>query len=497
MALKMLGIDFGASNGRGILGEYDGSRLSLSEAHRFDNEPVWMGRHLRWDFPRLFHELKTGIRKAAGQGGGAVKSVGVNTWGVDFGLLDKYGELTYNPFHYRDVLTDDAMGELGNVIPDRELYGRTGIQFMRFNTIYQLFALKKSYPDALERAYRMLFLPDLFGYMLTGNMTAEYSIASTSAMLDVKRRDWDVELLAKAGVDTRILPAITMPGAPLGALSAQVAEETGASGLQVISVCGHDTAGAVLASPLDADRPGAYLSCGTWSLLGVELDEPLTHEAAYAAQYTNEGGYGGTIRFLKNIMGQWMANEIKREYELERGPIAFKEMDELERRADPFVSFVDVDAPEFAQPGRMADKVYAFCDRTGQKRPEGLGAVIRCVNESIALSYRTNIDALEGILGYRLPELRVVGGGIKNKGLMSMAACALGRPVLAGPVEASAAGNILAQLLALGEIKDAREARRIVNASFSAQAYEPVAAEASAWDEALARYTETVRGKYK
>ena len=495
MSIKLMGFDFGASSGRGMLGEFDGERLALTEVHRFDNEPVKLGRHLRWDFPRLFHELRTGLRKASATGGGRVGSVGVNTWGVDFGLIDRYGELMYNPIHYRDDMTLGAMEALREIVPDEELYRRAGIQFMRFNTIYQLMSLKRICPEILERAEKLLFLPDLFGYCLTGNMTAEYSITSTTSMLDVKQRNWDYELLDMVDINSGALPDITMPGTPLGGLLPQVAEDTGMGGLRVISVCGHDTAGAVLATPLRRDGKGAYISCGTWSLLGVERDEPLTNEKAYLAQYTNEGGYGGSIRFLKNIMGQWMSNEIKREYELANGPISFRDMDEMERVSPPFISFVDVDAPEFASPGNMTDKVYAFCERTGQKRPAGLGAMIRCVNESIALSYRINIDALEGILGHGLPELRIVGGGIKNRGLMAMAAGALDRPVRTGPEEASSTGNILAQLLALGELKDRWEARQVVEKSFTDQVYEPAQSAAAAWGEALARYNETVRGK--
>ena len=494
-AIKLLGFDFGASSGRGMLGEYDGGKLALSELHRFGNDPVRMGAHLRWDFPRLFHELKAGMIKAVRAGSGDAASIGVNTWGVDFGLLDEYGELISNPFHYRDALTGDAMARLRALVPDRELYSRTGIQFMKFNTIYQLFALKHLYPAIYEMARKLLLMPDLFGYFLTGEITAEYSMASTTAMLDVFKRDWDIELLGMAGFDPGMLPAPVMPGTPLGGLLPQVAEETGMHGAKVISVCGHDTASAVLATPLRRDRPGAYLSCGTWSLLGVELDEPLTHGGAFAAQYTNEGGFGGTIRFLKNIMGQWMMNEIKRDYERVHGPISFAKINEMELNAQPFGPLVDVDAPEFAQPGHMAEKVGAFCSRTGQKSPDGLGALMRCVDESIALSYRSNIDALEAVIGYKLPELRVVGGGIQNINLMQMAACALERPVYAGPAEATAAGNIMAQLYALGEISDAWEARQIVENSFTAAVYEPDAAAASGWRGALGYYKECIKGK--
>jgi rhamnulokinase len=494
MSLKLLGFDYGASNGRGMLGEYDGNRLALSEVHRFDNTPVWMGRHLRWDFPRLFHELKIGMRKAAAACGGAIGTIGVNTWGVEFGLMDEYGALISNPFHYRDDLTEDAMEGIRTLISDEELYRRTGIQFMRFNTIYQLYALKKLYPSIYERVEKLLFMPDLFGFFLTGEMTAEYSIASTTAMLDVKARNWDVDLLGIAGINPDILPEIAMPGTLLGDLVPQVSDETGVSGAKVISVCGHDTAGAVLASPLRKDSLCAYLSCGTWSLLGVESDEPLTNEAAFNAQYTNEGGYGGNIRFLKNIMGQWMANEIKGEYERTIGPISYDEIRSLEQKAKPLVSLIDVNAPEFAQPGRMTEKVGAFCDRTGQKKPDGLGALIRCVNESIALSYRVNIDALEKILGHGIPEIRAVGGGINNRSLMSKASDALARPVRTGPAEASSTGNILAQLLAIGEIKDRWEARGIVENSIEEEVCEPDPAMASRWKEAIDKYNATVRG---
>ena len=490
--MKLLGFDYGASGGRCMLGTFDGAKLSLSELHRFENEPVWMGQHLRWDFPRLLHELKNGLRIARRAGHGDAVSLGINTWGVDFGLLDEYGELMGNPFHYRDQITAHTMEETDALVPRRELYDRTGLQFMHFNTLYQLLAIQKRYPRLYDRAHTLLFMPDLLGYFLTGEKKTEYSIASTSQMLDVRTRTWDGTLLDKLGLRAEMLTDIQPCGTPSGFLTTEVARETGLRP-QLISVCGHDTASAVLAVPMRRGDQSAYLSCGTWSLLGVELTDPLTHAGAFEAQYTNEGGYGNTIRFLRNIMGQWIFNEIKREFEEREGPISYAEMDEQERAATPFGPLIDTDAPEFGQPGRMLDKINDFCARTGQPRPEGLGAVIRCVNESIALLYRYHIEKLEAVLGTTLPMLRVVGGGIRNRSLMRMTAAALERPVCAGPAEATAIGNITAQLLTLGELKNPWEARALVADSFDVQTYAP--ADAAQWREAYGRFTETVKGR--
>lgn len=488
--MKLLAFDYGASSGRGIIGEFDGDRLSLKEIHRFKNEPVVMGKHLYWDFPRLFAEMKAGMAAASKAAGGEVVSMAVNTWGVDFGLVDKYGLLLGNPFHYRDDLTEGYMESLFSIIPKRQLYERTGIQFMRFNTVFQLFAIRQRYPELLERTSSILLMPSLFNYYLTGMHSAEFSMASTTQLMDVRRRDWDSDLLKLIGVDASALPSITRPGTVLGSLTPSVRDETGISP-KVISACGHDTASAVLAVPVRKGEVSAYLSCGTWSLLGVELDAPLTHDAAYNAQYTNEGGYNGSVRFLKNIMGQWISQELKRDYERENGAVGFAELDEWEAAAPAFESLIDPDHEDFLTPGHMSDKIRNFCARTGQAPPDTIGALMRCVTESLALAYRHAVDALEEILGYRLPILHVVGGGCRNLLLMRAAASALGRPVCAGPVEASAIGNICGQLLALGELSDMSQARSLIADSFNVQTYAP--SDTGRWDEAYLRFLK-IRG---
>ncbi len=488
--MKLLAFDYGASSGRGILGEFDGDQLLLKEIHRFTNDPVTLGGHLYWDFPRLFAEMKAGMAAASKAAGREVVSMAVNTWGVDFGLVDKYGLLIGNPFHYRDVLTEDAMESLFSLLPKRQLYDRTGIQFLRFNTIFQLFAIKQRYPEVLERTRSIILMPSLFNYYLSGTPSSEFSMASTTQLMDVRRRTWDSDLLRLIGVESSLLPPISQPGTVLGQLLPQVRDETGISP-KVVSVCGHDTASAVLAVPMRKGEIAAYLSCGTWSLLGVELDAPLTHNAAYDAQYTNEGGYNGTVRFLKNIMGQWISQELKRDYEREHGVVGFAELDEWEAQSPAFGSLIDPDHEDFLTPGHMADKIRSFCVRTGQAPPDTIGALMRCVTESLALTYRHAVEALEEVLGYRLPVLHVVGGGCRNLQLMRSAASALGRPVCAGPVEASALGNICCQLLALGELSDMSQARALIADSFNVQTYAP--SDTQSWDEAYDRFLK-IRG---
>jgi rhamnulokinase len=487
MVKKLLTFDYGASSGRGILGRFDGESLQISEVHRFANEPVFAFGHYYWDVLRLFHELKQGMIKTAREGHRDIASIGVDTWGVDFALLDEDGLMLGNPFYYRDSLTNGEMERVFEVVPKKELYDRTGLQFLKFNTLFQLTAIKRTYPALLERAKTLLFMPDLLNYMLTGEKSAEFSIASTSQMLDVHKGDWDRELLEKLGIPLSILSPVLLPGQILGQTTEQIAEETGIYSL-VSAVCGHDTGSAVLAVPMEKGEKAAYLSCGTWSLLGVELDSPQTSEKAFAAEYTNEGGFGKTIRFLKNIMGLWIYQEVKREYERDFGAVSYAELDAAIAKAPAFQSFIDPDAPEFMDKGQMTARIQAYCRKTNQPVPEGIGPLLRCVLESLAMKYRYAITALEDILGEKLPVLRVVGGGCKDELLLTYTANATNRQVIAGPVEATAIGNLCVQLIALTEVDGIWQARELASKSFETKTYLP--RETSAWETAYGVFLE-------
>lgn len=487
--MKLLSFGIGVSGGRCALGDFDGQTLRLSELLRFANEPVRMGSYPRWDIPYLLRKLKQGLAEAERTGHTDVTGVGIGAYCSDFALLDEYDELMSQPFHHSGPLGDAAY--LDGILTQQEFYERTGVFPERSCAAYQLYALNREFPALLARARHLLFLPNLLGFYLTGLRSSEKSLASASGMLNIRTRGWDEELLGKLGLDIAILPEILAPGQALGRLNSASREETGMSDA-IVSVCGH-AAGAALSVPAKRGETCAYLLCGTEAVLGVETDEPITHKIAFAGQYSNRLGFGESVHFTKHMPGQRLTNRLKREYEARHGVISFAEMDEQERAAAPFLALIDPEAPEFAGSGEVTEKIHAFCDRTNQPRPEGLGSLMRCINESSALLCRRNIDALEDVLGYGLPLLRVVGGGIHNRGFMRMLACALERPVRACPDEAAAAGNIAAQLLGLGELKSVWEARTLISESFHAQTYAP--GEQSAWREALGRFRETVQGR--
>lgn len=485
MNQHFLTFDFGASSGRGILADFDGQKLSIREIHRFVNEPVLAFGHYYWDLLRLFSEMKNGLIQLRRDGMTEIASMGVDTWGVDFALLDAYDKPLGNPFYYRDSLTDGAMEAVYSVIPKRELYERTGIQFMKFNTIFQLYAIQHRYPDLLHSAKSLLLMPDLLNFMLTGVKSAEYSMASTTQLLDVRTQTWDTELLQRLNLPTDIFLPVIRPGQMLGTTTDAIQNETGMK-VPVASVCGHDTGSAVLAIPMEQNERCAYISCGTWSLLGVELDAPRTDDSAYAIEYTNEGGFGGTIRFLKNIMGLWIYQEVKRELEKMHGVIPYAELDAEIAAAPSLVRFIDPDNDCFFEKGHMIEKIQSFCRATGQTVPETRGEIFRCILESLAMKYRYAVEQLESMLGYSLPVIRIVGGGCKDRLLMDYTARATGRRVMAGPVEATAIGNICAQLIATGEVSDVWQARSLVADSFDIQDY--TVSNRSEWDDAYARF---------
>lgn len=483
--LNMLAIDLGASSGRGIVGSFDGEKLSLRENHRFSNDPVILGGRMYWDILRIFYEIKQSVTKTV-LDGDKIASMGIDTWGVDYALLDANGRMLSNPVHYRDTRTVGMPAKVGKIIPDRELYGTAGIQTMNFNTIYQLSAEKEEDPARLAKAARMLNIPDLLNYFLTGKMMNEYTILSTGALLDAARREYAWDLIDKLGIPRTLFGTIVQPGTTVGNLLPQVQEETGKTDLRVVTVASHDTASAVIAVPT-TEKDFIYISSGTWSLMGTELPEPLINEDSCAANFTNEGGAMGKIRFLKNIMGLWIIQESRRQWRREGKEYSFAQMEEWAKESKALRCFVNVDDPSFATPGNMPEKIRAYCRRTGQYVPETVGEVVRCIYESLAMKYRTVVERMQTLTGRKAKVIHVVGGGTKDKFLSQMTADACGIPVAAGPEEATAIGNLMMQAIAAGEVKDLGQAREVISASFELKHYIPTS-ERNLWDEAYGVY---------
>lgn len=466
---KVLAFDFGASSGRAIIGSFDGEKITLKEVHRFTNDPVDLGGTLYWDVLRLFYEIKQGIVKAKIAGG--FDSIGIDTWGVDFGLIDKNGRLLENPVHYRDKRTSGLVEESFKSVPRQKMYDITGIQFMELNTLFQLISLKKQRPEMLERADKMLFMPDLFAYFLTGKMCSEYSIASTSQLIDINTRSWSKELLDAFGIKESLFAPLTEPGTRLGNLSKEICEECGVESVPVISVCGHDTQSAITAVPCESGD-FAFLSSGTWSLFGTELQKPIVNETSLKINITNEGGFGGTTGFLKNIIGLWLIQESRRQWQREGKDYSYADLEKLALSEEPFKCFIDPDAPEFVPQGNIPERVREFCRKTGQYVPESVGEIMRCIYESLAMKYRMTFEKLCECTGKDYPVIHVIGGGTKDGLLCRMTASSCGKTVKAGPIEATVMGNVAVQLMSDGTIGSISEARKAVAASESLKTYE-------------------------
>lgn len=487
---KFLAIDLGASSGRGIVGTFDGKKITLAENHRFPNEPVMAAGQYTWDILRIYHEIKNAIRKCALGDDRDIVSIGIDTWGVDFGLLDKNGHLLGNPVHYRDA-RNDAMPEYAATLVDPDwVYEKTGIQVVDFNTLYQLLAVKKDSPELLAAAEDMLFVPDLLNYFLTGKKQTEYTIASTSQMLDAKARNWSWELIDKFGFPKKIFSSIVMPGTTVGALRPDVIEEVGDIKANVVSVAAHDTGSAVMAVPAENEK-FIWISSGTWSIMGTEAKEPVISDRTRECNFTNEGGANRTIRFSKNITGLWLEQESKRQWEREGEKLSFAELSDMAAKSEPFKCFIDPDEPRFAAPGNLPRRIVEYCKETGQKTPETKGEIVRCILESLALKYRYTVDMIDDLSGERLPSINVVGGGTQEKPLMQFTANACNRPVKAGPIEATALGNIVAQAIAAGEIKDIWQGREIISNSFEMNYYEPK--DVAEWNAAYERFKKLVK----
>jgi rhamnulokinase len=484
-----LAIDLGAESGRAMIGALDGETLSLTEVHRFANTPVRLSDGIHWDVLRLWDEIKAGISMAALKCEDRLEGIGLDTWGVDFALLDEYGSMLANPFHYRDSRTDGVLDEALHLISRAVIFENTGIQFMQINSLYQLFSMALHKSPLFDIAQTFVTIPDLFNYWLSGQIICEFTNATTTQCYDPRRRDWAWPVLEALGIPKRLFKPVTQPGTILGPLLPVVAEETGAAGIPVIVPACHDTGSAVAAIPAQGDN-FAWISSGTWSILGCEVNQPCVTSRSLDYNFTNEGGVFGTWRLSKNIMGLWLVQECRRNWASAGASLTYEEITQLAAESRPFLAVVDPDNATFLHPGEMPERIRKFCQASGQPIPQTKGEIVRAALESIALKYRWVLERLEELTGYPLEPLHIIGGGIKNRLLNQFAADATGRTVITGPIEATAIGNILMQSIALGQLGSLDEARSIVRHSYSPQIYHPVPS--AAWDKAYERLLEVM-----
>jgi rhamnulokinase len=480
----MLAVDLGAQSGRAALGRFDGDTLTVTEVRRFANTPVRTAGRLYWDVLRLHEGLLETLRSVARDTNDRIESIAVDTWGVDFALLDRTGHLLGNPAHHRDGRFADAMPLVLQRIPARQLYARTGIQLLPINTIYQLAAMTALQDPVLGAADSFLMMPDLFHYWLSGVKACEFTNATTTQCYDPIADGWARDLLEVLGVRPELFPEVVRPGTVLGPLSTAVADETGLNSPLVVATASHDTASAVTAVPFRSPH-SAYISSGTWSLVGVEVQTPVIDDRSFAANLTNEGSVAGTFRLLHNVTGLWLLHECRRTWALAGQGLEWDDLMMQAEQHPPLRSIVNVNEPEFLPPGDMPARIRDHCARAGEPVPVDEGAVTRCILESLAMKYRQTIVNLAAVTGTQPPEIHVVGGGALNRLLCQWTADATGLPVMAGPVEATQVGNILVQALALGELSSLDEARALVRRSFATTTYEP--GDRGPWDEAYAR----------
>ena len=485
-----IAVDLGASSGRHLAGLFDGTRLTIEELYRFENGPTALGGRLYWDLLQLWQHVQNGLHAAQAKHGDRIASTAVDTWGVDFALLARGDELLGNPVCYRDSRTDGILDRAFKIVPREEIFAHTGLQFMQINTLYQLLAMKLQKSASLDVADSFLMIADLFHWLLTGVKANEMTNATTTQFFNPAKQTWATDLLERFDLPTRILGAVVQPGTRLGSILPKVAKSTGLNSVQVIAPGTHDTASAVMAVPAES-KPGSrpdwcYISSGTWSLMGVEVPQPVINEQVLALNFTNEGGVGGTTRLLKNICGLWLVQECRRVWSQAGTTYSWEHLTQAAAVAKPLAALINPDDPGFLAPPDMPEAIRAFCRRTNQAAPENEGAVIRCALESIALQYRRVLGWLEGLIGGRIETVHIVGGGTQNRQLCQMAADACHRRVVAGPVEATAIGNLMMQAIAAGEVSSIAQARQVIRTSFPVEEYQPQ--NAAAWEDAYQRF---------
>lgn len=488
-----LAIDLGAESGRVMAGMFDGQHIRLEELHRFSNGPVNVADTMRWDLLRLWSQIQVGLQKAAARFGQNIVSVGVDTWGVDFVLLSKTGEMLGEPYHYRDSRTRGVMDRTFQRVPRAEVFANTGLQFMELNSLYQLIAMNTANPELVAMADKFLMMPDFFHWLLSGSRVVEFTNATTSQMFHPTNRDWSLEMLRKLGLPTQMLPEVVNPGTKLGRLREDVARRAGLPRLEVVAPATHDTGAAIAAVP--TERTGsanwAYISSGTWSLMGLELPHAVLTQRALELNVTNEGGIDGTYRLLKNIMGLWLVQECRKSFERNGSPYDYGLLAQVARDAKPFRAFVDPDSPAFLAPHDMPEAIRDWCRTTSQEIPDTDGGLVRCALESLALKYRMVLGWLEELSGQKTDVIHIVGGGTQNELLNQFTANATGRPVVTGPVEATALGNLLVQARSSGSVGSLNQIRDIVRASSTMQRYEPE--HTGQWNDAYGRFVELLK----
>ena len=483
-----LAFDIGASSGRAILGTLEKGRVTLQEVYRFSNEMCFLDEHYHWDIYKLFDELKQGLKKCIHEFKIVPDSIAIDTWGVDFGLLDSEDKLLGLPFAYRDSITDGSMEEVFSIIEPSELYRMTGIQFMKFNSLFQLWALKQQYSEMLGKATKLLFMPDLLGFMFTGKFWSEQTIASTSQIIDPASKEWLDGLMNKLGLPFNILQELVPPGSIPGSLTPAIQGELGCPAIPVVASCAHDTAAAIVSIPASGED-WVYISSGTWSLMGMELTKPVLNKAAFSSSFTNEGGFAGTTRFLKNITGLWLLQECKKIWD-KAHDYSFSELVELSLKAMPFRSLIDPDSDEFMNPGDMVKAITDYCIKSGQPEPANPGEYSRCIFESLALKYRYTLEQLLKANPANPSVVHIIGGGTYNELLCQYTANATGLRVIAGPAEGAALGNILVQAYASGKVNGADEIRQVVKKSVRTKEYHPE--DQSLWARAYEKWTKII-----
>lgn len=487
-----LAFDLGATSGRAVAGTLKEGKFTLEEIHRFPNSIIEENGKFFWDIERLFNELKQALVKCV-ELNIRPQSIGIDTWGVDFGYIGHDGKVIGNPRAYRDPYTEGAPKEYFKIIPREELYRRTGIQIMNFNSLYQLFAAKREGCERLAAAHKILFMPDLLGYMLTGNMVCEYTEATTSQMVNPYTKQFDRELLTQAGIDSDILLPITMPGKPVGVLKEDIARETGIGPVPIISVAGHDTASAIAAIPA-TDKNFVFLSSGTWSLMGIECEEPIINDDTCRLNLTNEGGIDGTTCFLNNITGMWLLEQCRKEWESKGEKLGYSDIVSMAEEAEPFAILIDPNDPLFSNPKSMPDAIAAYCRATGQATPQDKAQTVRCIFESLALCYRETLDSIKEVSPHPIEKMYIIGGGAKNNLMNSFTACATGLPVVAGPAEATAIGNCIIQARAAGLAGNRWEMRSIVGNATECSTFSPT--DNARWQQAYEKY-KAIKNKFQ